>query len=101
VIPSSVASCEEIIMSGGLSFAMKVYVLLKTKPGTSEEVIRSLREKLQKSVVTSDSVFGSWDVILVIEAKDLEEFGEVLYQVIEKNPNTIRTETCVVLPSGE
>jgi len=37
----------------------------------------------------------------VIEAKDLEEFGEVLYQVIEKNPNTIRTETCVVLPSGE
>ena len=79
---------------------MKGYVLLKTKPGTSEEVIRSLREKL-KSVVTSDSVFGSWDVILVIEAKDLEEFGDVLYQVIEKNPNTVRSETCVVLPSGE
>jgi len=92
--------CEEIIMSGRLDLGMKGYVLLKTKPGTSEEVIRTLREKL-KSVVTSDSVFGSWDVILVIEAKDLEEFGDELYQVIEKNPNTVRSETCVVLPSGE
>ena len=80
---------------------MKGYVLLKVKPGTSEEVIRSLREKLQKSVVTADSVFGTFDVIMVIEAKDLEEFGNVLYQVIEKNPNTIRTETCMVLPPGE
>jgi DNA-binding Lrp family transcriptional regulator len=80
---------------------MKGYVLLKTKPGTSEEVIRTLREKLLKSVVTADSVFGTFDVILVIEAKDLEEFGDVLYQVVEKNPNTIRTETCMVLPSGE
>jgi DNA-binding Lrp family transcriptional regulator len=80
---------------------MRIYVLLKTKPGTSEEVIRSLREKLLKSILTADSVFGTFDVILVIEAKDLEEFGDMLYQVIEKNPNTIRTETCVVLPTGE
>jgi hypothetical protein len=80
---------------------MRIYVLLKTKPGTSEEVIGSLREKLLKSILTADSVFGTFDVILVIEAKDLEEFGDMLYQVIEKNPNTIRTETCVVLPTGE
>jgi DNA-binding Lrp family transcriptional regulator len=80
---------------------MRIYVLLKTRPGTSEEVIRSLREKLLKSILTADSVFGTFDVILVIEAKDLEEFGDMLYQVIEKNPNTIRTETCVVLPTGE
>jgi DNA-binding Lrp family transcriptional regulator len=80
---------------------MRGYVLLKTKPGTSEEVIKSLREKLLKSVVAADSVFGSFDVILVIEARNVEEFGNMLYQVIEKNPNTIRTETCVVLPSGE
>ena len=80
---------------------MRGYVLLKTKPGTSEEVIKSLRETLGESVVTADSVFGSFDVILVIEANDLEKFGDLLYQVIEKNPNTIRSETCVVLPSGE
>ena len=80
---------------------MRGYVLLKTKPGMSEEVIKSLRERLLKSVVTADSVFGAFDVIVVIEAKDLEEFGDLLYQVIEKNPNTIRTETCVVLPPGE
>lgn len=80
---------------------MRAYVLLNTKPGTSEEVMRSLREKLPKTVVSGDSVFGSFDIILGIEAKDLPEFGELMYEVIEKNANIVRTETCVVLPSGE
>ena len=80
---------------------MRGYVLLKTKPGTSQDVIRALRAELQKSVITADSVFGSYDVALVIEAKDLEEFGNILYQVVERNPNTIRTETCIVLPASE
>jgi DNA-binding Lrp family transcriptional regulator len=80
---------------------MRVYVLVKTKPGTSEETIISLKEKLSKNITSADSVFGSFDVILVIEVKDLEEFGDMLYQVIEKNPNTIHTETCVILPPGE
>ena len=81
---------------------MRGYVLLNTKPGTSEEVLKSLKEsRLLKSVVSADSVFGRFDVILVIEAKDMEEFGNILYQVIEKNPNVISTETCFALPSGE
>ncbi|MGA2783503.1 MAG: Lrp/AsnC ligand binding domain-containing protein [Candidatus Bathyarchaeia archaeon] len=77
---------------------MRGYVLINTKSGTSQTVLKSLKENLLKSVVVADSVYGSFDIILVMEAKNPEEFGDVLYQVIEKNPNVIRTETCVVLP---
>ncbi len=81
---------------------MRGYVLFNTKPGTSEEVLKSLREsRALKGIVSADSVFGRFDAILVIEAKDLEEFGDIVYQVIEKNPSIIHTETCVALPSGE
>ncbi|MBI2126166.1 MAG: Lrp/AsnC ligand binding domain-containing protein [Thaumarchaeota archaeon] len=81
---------------------MRGYVLFNTKPGTSEEVLKSLREsRALKGMVSADSVFGRFDAILVIEAKDLEEFGDIVYQVIEKNPSIIHTETCVALPSGE
>ena len=81
---------------------MRGYVLFNTKPGTSEEVLKSLREsRALKGIVSADSIFGRFDAILVIEAKDLEEFGDIVYQVIEKNPSIIHTETCVALPSGE
>lgn len=46
-------------------------------------------------------MFGSFDVILLIDAKDPHEFGDMMYQVIEKTPNIVHTETCVILPSGE
>jgi len=81
---------------------MKGYVLFNTKPGTSQEVTRSLKESgLAKNIISADPVYGRFDAILVIEAKDLEEFGEILYQVIERNPNILHTETCVSLPSGD
>jgi len=81
---------------------MKGYVLFNTKPGTSEEVVKSFKESGRlKGVISADSLFGRFDAIIVIEAKDLEEFGETLYHVIEKNPNIIHTETCIVLPTSE
>jgi DNA-binding Lrp family transcriptional regulator len=81
---------------------MRGYVLFNTKPGTSEQVVKSFKESgLLKGVVSADSLFGRFDAIVVLEAKDLEEFGETLYQVIEKNPNVIHTETCIALPTGE
>lgn len=78
---------------------MRGYVLINTKSGTSEEVTQSFKEMLPKNVHIGDSVFGSYDVILVMEAKNLEEFGSILYEIVEKNSNIIRTETCVVLPT--
>ena len=44
-----------------------------------------------------DSVYGRFDAIVVVEAADLNELGDLVYKVIEKVPNVIRTETAISL----
>jgi DNA-binding Lrp family transcriptional regulator len=77
---------------------LKAYVFLMTKPGTSEEVLRYLRKVAQvKGVKQVDSVYGRFDAIVTVEAADLNELGDLVYRVIEKMPNVIRTETAISL----
>ena len=75
---------------------MKAYILLSTKPGTSLEVVKRLREKV-KGTVIADAIYGRYDAIVVVEAPALEEINQVVYKIIEKDPNVIRTETSIVL----
>ena len=74
---------------------MKAYILLSTKPGTSLEVVKRLKEI--KETVSADAIFGRYDAIVVLEAPALEEINQVVYKIIEKDPNVIRTETSIVL----
>ena len=77
---------------------MKAYVFLTTKPGTSEEVIKYLRQVAKvKGVQSVDSVYGRFDAIITIDAPGLEEMGDLVYKVIEKIPNVVRSETALVL----
>jgi len=72
--------------------------LLQTKPGTSEEVIRALRATRQiEGVAMADSVFGRFDAMIVLEVPNLKSLAEATYQVLEKNPNIIHTETAISL----
>jgi DNA-binding Lrp family transcriptional regulator len=75
---------------------MKAYILLSTKPGTSLEVVQRIKEKV-KEVIDADAIFGRYDAIVVLEAPALENINQVVYKVIEKDPNVIRTETSIVL----
>ena len=75
---------------------MKAYILLSTKPGTSIEVAQRIKEKVKETVV-ADAIFGRYDAIVVLEAPALEDINKVVYKVIEKDPNVIRTETSIVL----
>ena len=74
---------------------MKAYILLSTKLGTSLEVVKRLKEV--KETVVADAIFGRYDVIIGLEAPALEEINQVVYKIIEKDPNVIRTETSIVL----
>ncbi len=81
---------------------VKAYVLVSAKPGTSEDVIAYLKAaKGLRGVVAADSVFGRYDAIITVEVRDLEELSQLIYRVIEKIPNVVRTETCIVLLSGD
>jgi DNA-binding Lrp family transcriptional regulator len=75
---------------------MKAYILLSTKPGTSLEVVARIKSKV-KETVTADAIFGRYDAIVVLEAPALENINAVVYKIIEKDPNVIRTETSIVL----
>jgi DNA-binding Lrp family transcriptional regulator len=77
---------------------MRAYVLITAKPGTSEEVLKAVKAMRKvKGVKVADSVYGRFDAVIVIEAKDLKELTKVIYQVIEKNPNVTHTETLITL----
>lgn len=75
---------------------MKAYILIETKPGTSEKVVKAIKRRVKK-VLHADSVYGRYDVIVVIEAPDLESLNEIVYKVVEKDPNIVHTETSITL----
>ena len=52
-----------------------------------------------KEVVQADAIYGRYDAVIVIEAPNLESMNEILYKVIERDPNIIHTETSLVLES--
>ncbi len=77
---------------------MKAYILLSTKPGTSLDVVKKIKEKVKETcIVSADAIFGRYDAIIVLEAPALEDINQVVYKIIEKDPSVIRTETSIVL----
>lgn len=70
--------------------------MIETKPGTSEEVVEEIRRRV-KEVIHADSVYGRFDAIVVIETPDIEKIHEIVYKVVEKQPNIVHTETSLTL----
>lgn len=74
---------------------VKAYVFVITKPGTSIEVSNEIKKI--KGVHSADPIYGRFDVVATIEVERPEELTRLLYEVIEKIPNIVRTETSIVL----
>ncbi|RLG94772.1 hypothetical protein DRO37_04550 [Candidatus Bathyarchaeota archaeon] len=77
---------------------MRAYIFVKTKPATSLRVVDRIKKRV-KEVVQADAIYGRFDAVIIIEAPDLDSINEILYKVIEKDPNIIHTETSLVLSS--
>ncbi len=75
---------------------MKAYLLIETKPGTSEKVVKAIKGRV-KGVLNADSVYGRYDAIVVIEAPSIEKINEIVYKIVGKDPNIIHTETSLTL----
>lgn len=78
-----------------MGLTVTTYVLVKTKPGTSHQLLASRKIT---GVKMADSVFGIYDVVLVIEAKDMDDLADKIYDVVEKHPNVEHTEVLVSIP---
>lgn len=70
--------------------ALRAFVMVTVKPGTSEDIVRSRRIK---GVKMANSVLGRFDAVVVIEAESLEELNKIIYEMVEQHPNVIHTET--------
>lgn len=77
---------------------VRAFVLVQTKPGTSEEIVGTRRVR---GVKLANSVFGRFDAAVVLEAKTLEELKRNIYEMLEKMPGVTHTETLLCLPSVE
>jgi uncharacterized protein with GYD domain len=69
---------------------IRAFVLLTMRPGTSEEIVQSRKIK---GVTLANSVLGRFDAIAIIEADDSEQLTKIIYEMIEKHPSVVRTET--------
>ena len=74
------------------SKALRAFVMIIVKPGTSEDIVGSRKIK---GVKMANSVLGRFDAVVVIEADSLEELKKITYEMIEQHPNVIHTETLI------
>jgi DNA-binding Lrp family transcriptional regulator len=75
---------------------MKTYILVVAKPGTSENVVKAIQDKV-KEVVQADSVWGRYDAILTIEAPTLEKITDIVYKIVASHPEIVHTDTAISL----
>ena len=74
---------------------IRAFILVTAKPGTSREIVSSRKIR---GVKLSNSVFGRFDAVIVVEAKDTEELGQIVYELVGHLPDVIHTETLVSIP---
>jgi DNA-binding Lrp family transcriptional regulator len=79
---------------------MRTYIFVETKPGTSLEVVDRIKSSV-KEVFLADAIYGRFDAVIIIDSPNLESINEILYKVIEKDPNIIHTETSLALSKSE
>jgi DNA-binding Lrp family transcriptional regulator len=74
---------------------MRAYVLIHAQPGEATAIAREIRRS--PGVVRADYVFGGFDVIAEVEAKDLASLGRVVFEGIRVQPGVIDTQTCLAV----
>lgn len=72
--------------------SLRAFVMIKVKPGTSEEIVKSRRIR---GVKMANSVLGRFDAVIVVEAESLEKLRKIIYEMIEQQPNVLHTETYI------
>ncbi|MEE9199014.1 MAG: Lrp/AsnC ligand binding domain-containing protein [Dehalococcoidia bacterium] len=73
--------------------ATKAFVLIETAVGKTREVVDALSSV--EGLTSVDAVTGPYDVIVVMEADDLNTIGEMVTSRVHTVGNVVRTVTCL------
>ena len=74
---------------------VKAYVLIEMSAGHSRHLVSTLKERQVVSDV--DRVTGPFDVIVVLEAPDLNQISDIISREIHTLEGVVRTTTSVSL----
>ena len=75
--------------------AAKAFVLIETGVGKTKEVVATLGHL--EGVKSVDAVTGPYDIIVIIEAENLNEIGELVTGKIHPINGISRTVTCLAI----
>jgi len=75
--------------------AAKAFVLIETAVGRNKEVVAALSQL--EGVKSVDAVTGPYDVIVVIEGKNLSDVGDLVTGKIHPIAGITRTVTCLTI----
>lgn len=73
----------------------KAFVLIETAVGKTKEVVTTLGSL--KGVQSVDTVTGPYDIIAILEAKNLNDIGEIVTGEIHPIAGISRTVTCLAI----
>ncbi len=76
---------------------MKAYVLINIRTGEIKDVVRQMRKIEQVREV--NMTFGPYDAVAIVEAKGLEDLGNILAAFIQPIPGVEETLTCLAVES--
>jgi DNA-binding Lrp family transcriptional regulator len=74
---------------------MKAYVLIKTRTGEVQEVVKSLRRL--PGVTEAHMTFGPFDAVAEVETGDVAKLGAITASGIQPIPGVEQTLTCLAV----
>jgi DNA-binding Lrp family transcriptional regulator len=78
--------------------AAKAFVLIETAVGRNKEVVAALSQL--RGVKSVDTVTGPYDIIAIIEGKNLNDVGDLVTGKIHPIVGITRTVTCLAIASA-
>jgi DNA-binding Lrp family transcriptional regulator len=81
-----------------VSMAVSAYVLIRVEADKTKTAFEALTKL--KEVKSAHTVTGPFDIILLVEARNLHELGEVILTKIRGTDGVSRTMTCVTVEKG-
>jgi len=80
---------------------IKVYVLLRIKPGMDRNVLRNAKKLTQVKAV--ETVYGEYDMLLKVEIEALETLDSFIFDVIRTIKGVEGSTTLITMevPSGD
>lgn len=74
---------------------VQAYILIQTEVGRARDVATTIKEIT--GVVKVDAVTGPYDVVVLTEARTVDELGHMVVSKVQQVPGITRTLTCSVV----